>query len=243
MRAGGNIVELHGDAHAVAALAYAAVDDIADAEFLGDLLQRYRFPLVGEGRVARDDEEPAHFGQCGDDVLTDAVGKILLRRVIAHVGEGEHGDRGPIERRQGRRARLAPRGRCRCRCVAPRLAIDIADKPDAPARDGADQFLLRGAVADGLARGVDAAGKGRIRNRPAAPDRGEEIVLADDALAIFQKVGQDVEYLRFDVNRRAAAPQLAAVGIKRMIGKEKLHSFPPGATVSSNENQVHLRGK
>jgi hypothetical protein len=35
--------------------------------------------------------------------------------------------------------------------------------------------------------GVDAAGKGRDPPRPAAPDRGEKIVLADDALAIFNR--------------------------------------------------------
>ncbi len=61
--AGSNVTELHGNSHAVAALAYAAVDDIADAEFLGDLLQGYGFALVGEGRIARDDEEPAQLGQ------------------------------------------------------------------------------------------------------------------------------------------------------------------------------------
>src|SRR4029077_20414229 len=119
--AGSNVTELHGNSHTVAALAYAAVDDIADAEFLGDLLQGYGFALVGEGRIARDDEEPAQLGQSGDEVLANAIGKIFLRRVIAHVGESEDGDRGPIERRQGRWARLeslARRSGDWHRCVA-----------------------------------------------------------------------------------------------------------------------------
>ena len=37
MAAGGGVVELRGDAHAVAGLAHAAFDDVADAELLGDL--------------------------------------------------------------------------------------------------------------------------------------------------------------------------------------------------------------
>ena len=46
-----------------------------------------------------------------------------------------------------------------------------ADEADALARDGADQPLLVAAVADRLARGVDAAGQRRVRHDAAAPDR------------------------------------------------------------------------
>src|SRR5215471_10973453 len=42
-------VELRGDAHAGAALAHAAVKEIADAELLADLLQGNGLALVGEG--------------------------------------------------------------------------------------------------------------------------------------------------------------------------------------------------
>ena len=106
MAAGCDIVELRRDAHAVAALADAALDHVADAEFLGDLLQVNGFALVGERRVARDHEEPAQLGQRGDDILADAVGKILLLRIAAHVGEGKHGDGGPVGQRQRRARRL-----------------------------------------------------------------------------------------------------------------------------------------
>src|SRR6185437_7741205 len=63
MAAGGDVVELGGDAYAVATLAHAALDDIADAEFFGDLLHMDGLALVDERRVARDDEEPAQLGQ------------------------------------------------------------------------------------------------------------------------------------------------------------------------------------
>src|SRR5258708_18379176 len=113
---------------------------------------------------------------------------MFLLRVIAHVGEGKNGDCRSI---QGRLEVFARWSGALRRTATPGLAFHVADEPDAPARDGADQFLLRGAVADRLAGGVDAAGKGRVRHGPAVPDRGEKIALADDALAGLQKVGQD----------------------------------------------------
>ena len=109
-------------------------------------------------------------------------------------------------------------------CVrAIRLHAHVAHEAEALARDGADQLLVLAAVAYGLARGVDATGQGRIRHDPPAPDRGDEIVLADDAVAALQQVQQQVEDLRLDRDGLGAATQLAPVGIKHMIGKEKLH--------------------
>jgi len=45
------------------------------------------FALVDERRVARDHEEPAQLGQRGDDVLADAIGKILLLRIFKTIGK------------------------------------------------------------------------------------------------------------------------------------------------------------
>ncbi len=192
--AGGDVVELRRDAHAVAALAHAALDHVADAEFLGDLLHMDGFAFVDERRVARDHEEPAQLRQRGDDVLADAVGEIFLFRIAAHIGEGKHGDGGTVGQRKNRRGG----GR--------RTFIDQgADEAHALARNGADQFLLLAAVADRLARGIDAAGQRRIRHDPAAPDRRDEIVLADDAVAIFDQENQEVEHLRLDRNGLGAA--------------------------------------
>ena len=58
----------------------------------------------------------------------------------------------------------------------------------------------------------------------ALPDRGDQIVLADDAIAVLHQVNQQVEHLRLDRDRLGAAAQLAPVGIKHMICKEKLHA-------------------
>ena len=60
MRAGRGIDELAGDAHPAARLAHAAFEHVADAELAPDLLHVHRPALVGEARIARDDEQPAH---------------------------------------------------------------------------------------------------------------------------------------------------------------------------------------
>ena len=116
----------------------------------------------------------------------------------------------------------------RRRCVVTiHLGVHVAHEAQALARDGADQLLAMAVVADRLARGVNAAGQRRIGHDPAAPDRRDEIVLGDDAIAVLHHVDQQVEYLRLDCNRLGAAAQLAPVDIKRVIGKDKLHVAAP----------------
>ena len=107
MRLGLAVDQLHGDAHAVGGLAHASLDHVVDAEFLGDAARRHRLALVHEDGVARDDEEVAEARQLGDDVLGQPVGEELLLRIAAHVGEGQHGDRG-----NARRGVLRRRPRC-----------------------------------------------------------------------------------------------------------------------------------
>ncbi len=90
------IDQLRGNAHTITALAHAALQHVAHAQFAGDALNVDRLALVGERRIARDDEEPAQLRQTSDDVLGNAVGEIFLLGVATHIGERQHGDRGPI---------------------------------------------------------------------------------------------------------------------------------------------------
>src|SRR5208283_410855 len=172
MAAGGDVVELRRDADAIAALAHAALDHVADADVLGDLLQGDGLALVDERRVARDHVEPAQLGQRGDDVLADPVREIFLLRFAAQVDERQHRDGGPV-RRQGRPWLLAGvvvgRGTGAWR-LALWLRAHRADEAKASTRDGTDQFLVSAAVADRLAHGVDPAGQRRIRHDAAVPD-------------------------------------------------------------------------
>ena len=113
--------------------------------------------------------------------------------------------------------------------------VHVADKPDAPACDGADQFLFLAVVADRVTRGVDAAHQGRIRHDPAAPDRRKKIVLADDPVAILHQETSRSKTCGSTAMARSPT-QLPPVRIKRMIVKQKLHSGIP-AYDGRNQNQ------
>ena len=86
--------ELGGDAHAVAALADAALQDVAHAKLASDAFDVDGLALVIERRIPRDDEEPAKLRQTRDDVLGNTVGEVFLLRVAAHIDERQDGDRG-----------------------------------------------------------------------------------------------------------------------------------------------------
>ena len=73
-----------------------------------------------------------------------------------------------------------------------------ADKTDAFTRDRAHKPLLLAAIANGLAHRINAAVERGIRDDATAPDGRDEIVLAHHAIAVFDQIDQQVEYLRLD---------------------------------------------
>ena len=113
MRPGRGIDELPGDAHPVRGLAHAAFQHVAHAQLATDLLHVDRPALVGEARIARDDEQPANARQRRDDVLHHAVGEVLLLGVAAQVQERQHGNRGLVGKGQRLRGCLHPVWRAR----------------------------------------------------------------------------------------------------------------------------------
>src|SRR5258706_918618 len=171
MAAGRDVIELNRDAHALAGLAYAAFDDIADAEFLADLLQVDGPALVGERRVARDDEEPAQLRERRDEVLAEAVGKIFLLCIAAHVDEGEHGDHRPVGPWRRRKRRICGNW-ARAGLVAGGARLYLSDEPDALARKTAYQGLFLAPVSDRPSHCLDVRGERRVGHDPAAPQRG-----------------------------------------------------------------------
>jgi hypothetical protein len=90
--AGLRLDELRGDPNAVASLAHAAFENVANPQLASDLAYIDVSALVGEARVACDHEQPSQPRQAGDDVLGDAIGEVFLLGVAAHVGKGEDGD-------------------------------------------------------------------------------------------------------------------------------------------------------
>src|SRR6476620_6935221 len=91
-----SVDQLPGDAHAIAALAYRPFEHVAHTERSRHVLHIYGLALVSEGRITRDHEQPTDAAQFGDDVLDDAVGKVFLLRIAAHVLERQHGDGGLV---------------------------------------------------------------------------------------------------------------------------------------------------
>jgi hypothetical protein len=73
------------DARPVRRLAHAAFEHVTDAELLSHSLHVDGAPLVDEARITRDDEQPAHPRQRGDNVFDDAVGKVFLLGIAART--------------------------------------------------------------------------------------------------------------------------------------------------------------
>jgi hypothetical protein len=93
MRAGLGFDQLDGDPHPPACFAHRAFEHVPDCELAPDLLYIDGLALVGEGRIAGDDEEPADAGERGDDLLDHAVREIFLLRVAAHILKRQYRDR------------------------------------------------------------------------------------------------------------------------------------------------------
>jgi hypothetical protein len=85
--------ELRGDPDPRADLAHAPFQDIADVQPTAQLAHLDRPALVGEGRVAGEDEQPGDLREIGDQVLGDTVAEIFLLGIAAHVDERQHRDR------------------------------------------------------------------------------------------------------------------------------------------------------
>ena len=105
MPAAAGIDELRRDAHAIAGLADAALEQKAHAQVASDLLHFDRPALVGEGGVARDHEQARGLREVGDQVFGHAVAEIFLLRIAAHVLEGQDGDRWLVGQRKHRTSR------------------------------------------------------------------------------------------------------------------------------------------
>ena len=128
--------------------------------------------------------------------------------------------------------------------------LNDPDKANAFARDRADQPLLVTIVADGGPCCIDACGKRRFRYSPSAPDGFEDIVLADDAIAVGDEIFEKVKHLGLDRDERIPTAELAASRVEDKIFKEIEHFCPyrPGAPrlhfqakYLSGKNQAHRK--
>ena len=105
MGAGLGIDKLSGDADLATRLAHAALEHVANAKLASDLLDVDRLALVGEARIAGDDEQRPEPRQSRDDVLDETIDEVFLLRVAAHVLERQHGNRRLVGQGEGRSRR------------------------------------------------------------------------------------------------------------------------------------------
>src|SRR6516162_1291178 len=105
MGTGGCIDKLAADAHPLSGPAQATLEDIADTKVAADLLWVDGFSFIGECRIAGDDKKPAPFRQRCDDVLGNAVDKILLLGITTDIVKRKNSNRRSVEQRRWRRVR------------------------------------------------------------------------------------------------------------------------------------------
>src|SRR6516164_7590971 len=124
----------------------------------------------------------------------------------------------------------------------------VTDKAKALARNGAQETLILACVLYSLAHRIDATGQRRLRDDTAIPHFVEQLILADDAIAILDEIQQQVENLRLERNAFAGAAKLSPSDIKHMIFKEKSHLSNLACSAASGkiklaqrQNQARLR--
>ena len=126
---GDRIDKLGCDPDLITDLPDASLQDISHAQFTAHVLDLDRPVLVRERRISRDHGEATDLREIGDDIVRDAIGEVLLLRVVAHVRERQHDDGGLFSRLEPRRAAADsdPGG------ASPRVEESTPDTP-APAR-------------------------------------------------------------------------------------------------------------
>jgi len=101
--------------------------------------------------------------------------------------------------------------------------LDLADEAETLAGDRPDQAPLLAGVANGFANRVDVTGDRRLRDNSAAPYRSEQVVLADDAVAVPDEMQQQIEDLRPDRHDFRAMRKLPARTSPQRAGNLHAH--------------------
>ena len=147
------IDELGCNAHTVCCPAYATLKYIAHPQLTADLFHICGSTLIGEAGVTRDDKQLTKPRERRNDFFYDAVGKIVLFRIAAHIGERKNCNRGLVRKRRSR-IRLLHRNFSRC-SIRP-LFTCRANETKTLARKGAYEAFLFTTIVDGVTRSVNA---------------------------------------------------------------------------------------
>src|SRR4029079_14720658 len=92
-----------------------------------------------------------------------------------------------------------------------------SNEADALARQRLNQALRLATVADRSPCRVDTCRQCGLRDDAAMPDGGDEVLLADDALAVFNHIREKVKDLGLERYQARSAMQLATISIQSII--------------------------
>ena len=65
-----------------------------------------------------------------------------------------------------------------------------------------------------------------LRHDAAAPDRGDQVVLGDDPVAVLNQIDKQIKDLRLDLDQIRAAPQLAPADVERIVAENGTARLP-----------------
>src|SRR5579862_6106290 len=85
--------QLGSDPQAAAGLADTALKDMRNTQFARDRCYVLRFILEVEGRSSRGHTQIRDLRELLNKLLRESIREILLVLLLAHVGEGQHGNR------------------------------------------------------------------------------------------------------------------------------------------------------
>ncbi|MCY1239592.1 hypothetical protein D9M72_523940 [compost metagenome] len=108
MLAAKRIDQLGIDADTAHCASGAPLEDVADAELLGDQPYVDRLAPVAVHGIARDDEQASRTGKVGYQVFGQAVDERRVRFIPTHIRERQYSDRGTFGQRQYALQRIRP---------------------------------------------------------------------------------------------------------------------------------------
>jgi len=187
MRVGLGGDKLGVDANLVARPPHAAFQYIAHAQLAADLLRVDRLVPIRECSTTRDHETLGDTGQIGRHVLGDPISEILLLRIVAEVGEGQHHDRQARRNRGLRCQRGEPHvrqagGGLGAERINPYWPRDVFDALVAHVLEG-EREPLADMVADSTRDADTARLSQRLQTRRDIHSVAEDVVLLDEDIA------------------------------------------------------------
>ena len=101
---------------------------------------------------------------------------------------------------------------------------NVTNEAEAFAGDRSDEALFPTAIAYGFACRVDVTGQGQFGDDAATPHPVQQVILADDVLAVLQQIQQQIEDLRANRNRLGAPCELPPLLVEHVVVEGVLHA-------------------